>query len=75
LAGQDLSILVSKNQTGTESDFQNQNWNQIKRKEKKGKKTRPRIGFSALFMCGIRTTTTIHVFEKEKCLESGLIRG
>jgi hypothetical protein len=55
--------MVSKNQTGTGSDFQNQNWNQIKRKEKK---TRPRIGFWVLFMCGIRTRTTIHVFEKEK---------
>jgi hypothetical protein len=37
----------------------------IRLKEKK-KKTRPRIGFSVLIMCGIRTRTTIHVFEKEK---------
>jgi hypothetical protein len=39
LAGQDLSILVSKNQSGTESDFQNQNWNQIKRKEREKNQT------------------------------------
>jgi hypothetical protein len=34
----------------------------IKEKEKE----KPDLGFSALFMCGIRTRTTIHVFEKEK---------